>query len=165
MGASCLEWICPNKILCVKALLGNAAPLVETIRFNSRLQYMLIKLQKGTSRERLESIEPDFERCLALIGKDKMTLAILTAEAFSGTSLAPHIEFKRYPTASLSDIHLNSLKFTLRKAAPNVMSVEMHKLVPFQMSKDCPASCHRSGAFQRSNQLAEGILLLLELPI
>ena len=72
----------------VQALVGDDAPQVDGIYFNTRLKYMLVRLKKGTTREHLEAIQPDFINLTAAVGKDRMSMAILTAECLTGQSLS-----------------------------------------------------------------------------
>ncbi len=71
--------------------MGQDAGLLEEIHFNTRLQYMLVKLKKGTTREQLEAIEPDFVNLTAAAGKGTMILAVVTAESLTGCFLAHHV--------------------------------------------------------------------------
>ena len=68
----------------MQALVAQDAALVDEVHFNTRLKYMLVKLKKGTTREQLEAIQPDFINLTAAVGKDKMSMAILTAECLTG---------------------------------------------------------------------------------
>lgn len=72
----------------MQALVGDDAPLVDGIYFNTRLKYMLVRLKKGTTREQLEAIQPDFINLTAAIGKDRMSMAVLTAECLTGQTLS-----------------------------------------------------------------------------
>ena len=74
--------------LLMQALVGDDAALVDGIHFNSRLKYMLVRLRKGTTREQLEAIQPDFINLTAAVGKDRMSMAILTAECLTGQILS-----------------------------------------------------------------------------
>lgn len=103
----------------MQALVGRDAALVDEIHFNSRLKYMLVKLKKGTTREQLEAVQPDFIDLTAAVGRDKMSMAILTAESLTGKAMSQNEQHLNAETSSESDeralpSHASILTFSTR---------------------------------------------------
>ena len=67
----------------MQALFSGSGVKVGEVSFNSRIQYLLIELEEGTTREQLEGIKPDFAACLAAQTDDLM-LVIVTAKGLTG---------------------------------------------------------------------------------
>ena len=66
------------------AKIGEAGAKIGEVVFNSNIQYLLIVLEEGTTREQLESVEMDFFDVSDSHYKDLM-LVTVTARSLSGT--------------------------------------------------------------------------------
>jgi len=68
-----------------KAVLGGSGVEVVEVALNSRIQYLLVELKEGTTREQLEGIKPDFAACLSAAKLEEVMLVIVTAKGLTGT--------------------------------------------------------------------------------
>ena len=67
----------------MQALFDGSGVKVGEVSFNSRIQYLLIELEEGTTREQLEGIKPDYAACLSAQTDDLM-LVIVTTKGLTG---------------------------------------------------------------------------------
>ena len=69
----------------MQAMLGSHRSLLEEVCFSGRLKYLLLALKRGTTREQLEAIRPDFAAALAAVTLDQIVVTIVTAQGEPGT--------------------------------------------------------------------------------
>jgi len=67
-----------------QAVLGGSGVEVVEVALNSRIQYLLVELKEGTTREQLEGIKPDFAACLSAAKLEEVMLVIVTAKGLTG---------------------------------------------------------------------------------
>ena len=65
---------------CVQALMGAHIAWVKEVRYTAKLQYLLVVLRSGVSRQQLEGLQPEFRALEAACSREELTGVCVTCQ-------------------------------------------------------------------------------------